>query len=106
MTPRQIRKTAEEHHGTVVKMLGDGSLLAFESARAAVRAAVDLQRASEEAPYDVRIGVHTGDVMRTGDDLLGLLQRRLVSLVDQGRPGQHRQGIQHEIAVGQSADVC
>jgi class 3 adenylate cyclase len=58
--------------GTVVKLLGDGSMLAFESARAAVRAAVDIQRASESAAFGVRIGVHTGEVIRTADDLLGL----------------------------------
>jgi class 3 adenylate cyclase len=58
--------------GSVVKLLGDGSMLAFESARAAVRAAVDIQRASSHAPFTVRIGVHTGEVIRTADDLLGL----------------------------------
>jgi class 3 adenylate cyclase len=56
----------------VVKLLGDGSMLAFDSARAAVRAAVDIQRASSQALFGVRIGVHTGEVIRTGDDLLGL----------------------------------
>lgn len=67
-----IRAVTEKHHGTVIKMLGDGSLLAFDSARSAVRAAVELQLETTDAPYDIRIGVHTGDVMRTGDDLFGL----------------------------------
>lgn len=67
-----IRQVTASQGGTVVKLLGDGSMLAFESARAAVRAAVDIQRASESAAFGVRIGVHTGEVIRTADDLLGL----------------------------------
>ena len=67
-----IRRITAEHGGTVVKFLGDGSMLAFESARAAVRAAVDIQRASAEDEYAVRIGIHTGEVMRTADDLFGI----------------------------------
>lgn len=58
--------------GTVVKFLGDGSMLSFESARAAVRAAIEVQKATRDAPFSVRIGVHTGEVQRTADDLLGL----------------------------------
>ncbi|MGD2061255.1 MAG: adenylate/guanylate cyclase domain-containing protein [Acidimicrobiia bacterium] len=58
--------------GNVVKFLGDGSMLAFESARAAVRAAIDIQHAVVGGPFSVRIGVHTGEVQRTGTDLMGL----------------------------------
>ncbi|MBT8216737.1 MAG: adenylate/guanylate cyclase domain-containing protein, partial [Acidimicrobiia bacterium] len=67
-----IRRIAGEQGGTVVKFLGDGSMLAFGSARAAVRAAVDVQRACQAAPFAVRIGIHTGEVVRTADDLFGL----------------------------------
>lgn len=67
-----IRRIAGAEGGSVVKFLGDGSMLAFESARAAVRAAVDIQRACDDEPYTVRIGIHSGEVIRTEDDLLGL----------------------------------
>ena len=67
-----IGAVTNSHGGTVVKFLGDGSLLAFESARAAVRAAIEIQKATLEAPFSVRIGVHTGEVQRTADDLFGL----------------------------------
>ena len=67
-----IRQVTASEGGTVVKLLGDGSMLAFESARAAVRAAVGIQRASTHGSFGVRIGVHTGEVIRTADDLLGL----------------------------------
>lgn len=58
--------------GTVVKFLGDGSMLAFDSARAALRSAVEIQREMENFPFSVRVGVHTGEVTRTADDLYGL----------------------------------
>jgi class 3 adenylate cyclase len=82
-----IRHVTAASGGTVVKLLGDGSMLAFESARAAVRAAVDIQRASEDADFGVRIGVHTGEVIRTAGDLLGLTVNkaaRVASAADAG----------------------
>ncbi len=66
-----IRRITASQGGTVVKFLGDGSMLAFESARAAVRAAVEIQRASAQS-FAIRIGIHTGEVIRTVDDLRGL----------------------------------
>ena len=69
---RTIEHIAGLHGGTVVKFLGDGSMLVFESARAAIRAAVDLQRSCDAEPYAIRIGIHTGEVIRTANDLLGL----------------------------------
>jgi class 3 adenylate cyclase/ketosteroid isomerase-like protein len=67
-----IRRITGAQGGLVVKFLGDGSMLAFESARAAIRAAVDIQRACTVEPFAVRIGIHTGEVIRTADDVFGL----------------------------------
>ena len=47
-------------------------MLAFESARAAVRSAIEIQRNTVDRPFSVRVGIHTGEVRRTGDDLFGL----------------------------------
>lgn len=69
---RTIERIAGSHGGTVVKFLGDGSMLVFESARAAIRAAVEIQRSCETETYVIRIGIHTGEVIRTAHDLLGL----------------------------------
>jgi len=82
-----IRQVTASQGGTVVKLLGDGSMLAFESARAAVRAAVDIQRASDHAAFGIRIGVHTGEVIRTADDLFGVTVNkaaRVASAADSG----------------------
>jgi class 3 adenylate cyclase len=67
-----IRDITTTQGGTVVKLLGDGSMLAFASARAALRAAVEIQKSSVHTPFAVRIGIHTGEVIRTEHDLFGL----------------------------------
>jgi DNA-binding NarL/FixJ family response regulator len=63
-----------EHGGTLVKAIGDGHLLSFPSARAALRCAVDVQRAlplASAPDLRVRMGMHTGEPAVTEDDLHG-----------------------------------
>ena len=67
-----IRDITTAQGGTVVKLLGDGSMLAFASARAALRAAVEIQRSVPQTSFAIRIGIHTGEVIQTGGDLFGL----------------------------------
>ena len=59
--------------GRVVKLMGDGALVALPSANAAVEAALAIQRAAAAAPGAprLRIGVHLGDVILEGADLYG-----------------------------------
>ncbi len=83
-----IRSITADHGGTMVKFLGDGSMLAFDSARGAVRAAVDIQRASAEDEYAVRIGIHTGEVMRTADDLFGTTVNKAARIAAVAGAGQ------------------
>lgn len=70
-----IRTIVEAEGGTLVKMLGDGAMAAFESVREAARATVTIQRSfaerTEAPPMRVRIGLHVGDVVLTGEDYLG-----------------------------------
>ncbi len=59
------------HRGTVVKRMGDGWLVAFDSALDAVTCALavqeqltgDRETRSEIAPMQLRIGIHVGDVV-------------------------------------------
>jgi DNA-binding NarL/FixJ family response regulator/class 3 adenylate cyclase len=63
-----------EYGGTLVKAIGDGHLLSFPSARAALRCAVAVQRALplESVPdLRVRMGMNTGEPAVTEDDLHG-----------------------------------
>ena len=71
-----------------MKFLGDGSMLAFESARAAVRSAIRIQKETEAAPFAVRIGIHSGEVMRTENDLLGLTVNKAARVASAAAEGQ------------------
>ncbi|MDQ3934467.1 MAG: AAA family ATPase, partial [Actinomycetota bacterium] len=75
---RIVREAIAAHGGFEVKAQGDGFMVAFSSAAAAVECAVAIQRAfaahAEEHPGDamrVRIGLHTGEAIRERDDFFG-----------------------------------
>ncbi len=64
-----------EHHGRIVKLMGDGMLAEFASVVDAVRAAVEIQQALAERNADLpedkriafRVGINLGDVVVDGD---------------------------------------
>ena len=72
-------EVVRRHGGRVVGPFGDGFIVEFKESVAAVSCALDTLTAVEEwneknaeTPYlKVRLGVHHGDVERTGDDLTG-----------------------------------
>lgn len=62
------------HGGRIVKTMGDGLLVEFGSAVAAVLCATEIQRAGASeagAGLHYRIGIHLGDVIVEGGDVLG-----------------------------------
>lgn len=85
-----VSSLAHRNGGQVVKTVGDGALLVFSSARAAVTCAVDIQRATESAsvPYAVRIGVHAGDVVRTDSDVMGFAVNKAARVTSAAAGGQ------------------
>jgi DNA-binding NarL/FixJ family response regulator len=58
-----IRQGLREHGGIEVEQEGDSFMIAFSSARQAVRCAVDTQRAFADQRLKIRIGMNTGDVI-------------------------------------------
>jgi class 3 adenylate cyclase/ketosteroid isomerase-like protein len=72
-----IAEATASSGGSVVETIGDGSMLAFSSARRAIACAQEIQRAlgqefdSASPPIRVRIGAHTGEALRDGDDFFG-----------------------------------
>jgi hypothetical protein len=74
----RLRPQVEAHRGRVVKTLGDGVLAEFESALEATRCAVEVQKELYESntsrggpKLEARVGVHIGDVVHEGYDVLG-----------------------------------
>jgi len=73
-----IRPLLESHKGREIKSTGDGFLVEFDSALNATQCAVDIQRRIFErnaegtlTPIKIRIGIHLGDVVQSGTDILG-----------------------------------
>jgi class 3 adenylate cyclase len=74
-----LRAAVAEFGGREIKSQGDGFMLSFASARRAVQFAIEAQRGiarhSEQHPdraMRIRLGVHTGEALRSGDgDLFG-----------------------------------
>jgi len=64
----RLRAAATAHRGREVKTLGDGGMYVFDTAGAAL-AAVAAIRADDDLP--IRIGAHTGDLVASGNDILG-----------------------------------
>jgi TolB-like protein/Flp pilus assembly protein TadD len=68
-----------EHHGRIVKLMGDGMLAEFASVVDAVHAAVETQQAMtdhnsglpENKRIEFRVGINLGDVVIDGDDIHG-----------------------------------
>jgi TolB-like protein/class 3 adenylate cyclase len=84
-----------EHHGRIVKTIGDGVLVEFASVVDAVRCAVAVQQAIPErntsvaadSRIELRIGINLGDVIVEGDDLYGdgvNIAARIEALADAG----------------------
>lgn len=74
-----VRTTIPKFGGHEVKTMGDGFLLEFSSALQATRCAVEIQRTvglrnletRQKEKILVRIGIHVGDVVRKGGDIIG-----------------------------------
>jgi adenylate cyclase len=74
-----IAPLVDEHHGRVVKLMGDGALVEFASAVEAVQCAVRIQEGMVERERDVpdhqrirfRLGINLGDVIFEDDDIYG-----------------------------------
>lgn len=62
-----LRERIVDNGGEVIKQTGDGFFASFENPKAAIEAAVAIQRAldAEIVAPDVRIGAHTGDAFTT-----------------------------------------
>lgn len=89
-----IEETTAAHGGTVVETQGDGSMLAFSSARRAVACAQAIQReidsafARDSPPIRVRIGIHTGDALHEADRFFGTTVHYAARVASQALGGE------------------
>src|SRR5262249_48007040 len=67
------------HHGRIVKLIGDGTIVEFASVVDAVNCALSVQRSGDSLQAEnfhqpkivLRIGINLGDVIIEGDDIYG-----------------------------------
>lgn len=90
-----LRPVFLKHYGREIKTIGDGFLVEFASALAAVNCAVEIQEAlvrrnldaAADRLFQLRIGIHLGDVLLRGNDIEGdgvNIAARIESLADSG----------------------
>ena len=66
------RQSIGRHRGRLLKELGDGMLASFDSVSDAVVSAQEIQRAvAENGRYQLRIGIHLGEVIHGDGDVHG-----------------------------------
>jgi class 3 adenylate cyclase len=89
-----VEDATSAHGGSVVKTQGDGTMLAFSSARRAVACAQEIQTGigwvfeDETHPISVRIGVHAGDAVREADDFFGNTVNYAARVASQAQGGE------------------
>lgn len=87
-----LRDAVSANGGAEVKTLGDGLMVAFNSAAEAVRCAIVMQQSSRRgasgARLDIRVGINTGDALRDEGDLFGTAVVVARRLCDRAAPGQ------------------
>src|SRR5438552_17897481 len=68
-----LRNVIGEHAGTPIagKLLGDGVLAVFTSARQAIEAALACGRSGDDAELPLHLGLHAGDVIREDNNVYG-----------------------------------
>jgi adenylate cyclase len=73
-----VQKIADHHDGEIARAHEDGFMITFDSAHAALRCAIDMQRsfasvavAQSSAELALRVGLHTGFVIGGGEDIYG-----------------------------------
>ncbi len=68
-----LRAIIRDHSGTAIdgKLLGDGVLAVFSSARQAIEGALSCARAGNDGGLPLHLGLHAGDVIREDDNVFG-----------------------------------
>ena len=65
------RPIIKKYRGELLKEMGDGILASFHTSSDAVRCAGEIQHAAKKEELALRIGIHEGEVVFEGRDVLG-----------------------------------
>jgi len=82
-----VEQLVGHHDGQVIKFERDGFLASFNSAHGGLHAGVELQRTFRGADFALRIGMHSGFLITSAEQLLGrnvVLAARIAALAEPG----------------------
>lgn len=101
---RAVGPVIRSRGGQLVKKIGDGLLMTFASPEAAVLAALEIEE-QHDSDLRLRAGIHTGEVMMTGDDVIGATVNLAARVTDSARGGEVLATTQVRAAVGELRGV-
>ena len=82
------RTQVERFGGRVVKTTGDGALATFDSPGRAIRCSSEIGVLLRGVGINVRVGLHTGEVERRGDDVGGIAVHIGARVMGEAGPGE------------------
>jgi class 3 adenylate cyclase len=85
---RVVRRQLERFRGREIDTTGDGFLAVFDSAEAALLAALAIRDAVRDVGLEVRVGVHSGEIELTGDDVRGVAVHATARIMAEAGPSQ------------------
>jgi class 3 adenylate cyclase len=65
------RQIIPKHHGKLIREIEDGILASFDLSTDAIRCAVEIQRSATQLDVPLKIGIHDGDLIFKGLEVLG-----------------------------------
>jgi class 3 adenylate cyclase/pimeloyl-ACP methyl ester carboxylesterase len=78
----------EEHGGRIVHTAGDGSMCTLPGPAIAIRCAEQLHELMRSLDLQLRVGIHTGECVRIGNDLAGLAVHIAARIGAAAAPGE------------------
>jgi class 3 adenylate cyclase/pimeloyl-ACP methyl ester carboxylesterase len=85
---RLVRECVEDHGGQVIHTAGDGSMCTLPGPAVALRCAEQLHELLRPLELELRVGIHTGECERIGDDLAGMAVHVAARIGAAAAPGE------------------
>lgn len=104
-----LQPRLDRNKGSLIKVMGDGTLSVFPNPPLAVRCAREFQSSLKDADFRVRVGIHWGDVLHDRGDIFGdtvNIASRLEKIAVPGGICISREMLNNYVAVGKPRVQC
>jgi class 3 adenylate cyclase len=83
-----VRNVLPEFGGRAIETAGDSFLVAFDNVESAIRCGLSLVPALAAIQLPIRVGIHSGEVVMSQDNVRGLAVHAAARIVDQAQAGE------------------